>query len=172
MNRRRFLNGCSAFLTGLYALLLVVPGFAFLMDPLFRRKQARKTYRLAQLDDLQVGVPQKFVVTDQRVDAWTRYPEGPIGVVWLLRTGESEVTAYSATCPHLGCSVDFLDETQEFHCPCHQANYGMDGAVLSGPQQRGLDTLTVSLEKEQNQQWVSILFERFQLGSAEKVSLG
>ena len=170
MHRRRFFHYCSIVLSGLTALLVGLPGAAFLVDPLFRQRQKSKRHRLVKLDDLPTGKPRKLVIVDQRVDAWTRYPEGPIGAVWLVRRDDDSVDAYSTTCPHLGCTVNLADDT--FFCPCHEARFAMDGSTLDGPQLRGMDKLDAMVAKIDDDDWVQVDFQRFELGVAEKTPLG
>lgn len=52
----------------------------------------------------------------------------PIAVV---RTGGATATALSATCTHAGCIVDA--SSSALHCPCHNADFDLTGAVLRGP---------------------------------------
>jgi len=52
----------------------------------------------------------------------------PIAVV---RTGDATAVALSATCTHAGCVVDA--SAGGLHCPCHDADFDLTGAVLRGP---------------------------------------
>jgi Rieske Fe-S protein len=54
----------------------------------------------------------------------------PIAVV---RTGEATATALSATCTHAGCIVGYEARANVLHCPCHDADFDLTGAVLRGP---------------------------------------
>jgi len=171
MDRRRLFQGLSGLLCAGYVAFLAIPGVKFLRAPLRDTRRATKRRRLTKVSDLEVGVPRKVVVVDQRNDAWTRYPAGPIGAVWLLRRDETNVEAFSATCPHLGCAVQHTAD-DEFFCPCHEAKFGKDGSVIAGPSRRGLDTLDVALESVDDETWVAVTFEKFQPGTPEKVSRG
>lgn len=51
------------------------------------------------------------------------------------------VTALSARCSHLGCTVAFNDDEQSWDCPCHGSRFGLDGRVLTGPATRPLRPL-------------------------------
>ncbi len=51
----------------------------------------------------------------------------------LVRKRGGELIALSAVCTHLGCIVQWVNEKQEFLCPCHAGLYSAEGAVLSGP---------------------------------------
>jgi menaquinol-cytochrome c reductase iron-sulfur subunit len=172
LNRRRFIHWCSLSLSALAALFVAIPGVGFLIDPLLSDHKRKKRHRLLKLSDLKIGVPRRMAIIDQRVDAWTRYPEGPIGSVWLRRRDEKSVDAFSATCPHLGCPVNFVAADEQFHCPCHEASFAADGSIIAGPQQRGLDHLDVAIETVGKVEWVSVVFERFEPGISKQKSLG
>jgi len=52
-----------------------------------------------------------------------------------------DYAVFSPICPHLGCRVDWHADKDRFVCPCHDSQYGPEGAKLSGPAPRGLDPL-------------------------------
>ncbi len=70
--------------------------------------------------------------------------QGRPAVVLQPRAGE--FVALSAVCTHLGCIVKWIDEAQEFLCPCHAGRFATSGQVLSGPPPRALDTYPVTLD--------------------------
>jgi cytochrome b6-f complex iron-sulfur subunit/menaquinol-cytochrome c reductase iron-sulfur subunit len=96
-------------------------------------------------------------------DGWIRTPERRIGSVWLLRDDERSVRAYSAVCPHLGCSID--RENDRFVCKCHDSHFTEQGAVLDGPAPRGMDPI----ETRVIDGWVEVKYRKFKLGIAERV---
>jgi glycine/D-amino acid oxidase-like deaminating enzyme/nitrite reductase/ring-hydroxylating ferredoxin subunit len=54
--------------------------------------------------------------------------------VAVYRTGEGEVLAFSARCPHLGCAVRWSPQEKSWDCPCHGSRFdAQTGAVLNGP---------------------------------------
>jgi Rieske Fe-S protein len=53
--------------------------------------------------------------------------------IFLVKTGESEVAAFDATCTHLGCLVAWDSQAQVFKCPCHGGIYDRTGAVKEVP---------------------------------------
>ena len=149
-----------------------VPALGFLFSTLKRGRQTENTYRLARLNDLEPGVPQRFTINDQRVDAWTKYPSGPIGSVWISKSQEGDITAFSSTCPHLGCVVDYVAGDEEYFCPCHAATFQTDGSMVSGPQPRGMDELKTTIETIRGEQWVMVEYQKFETGISEKVPIG
>lgn len=64
--------------------------------------------------------------------------------VLLARPEEATVVAFSATCPHQGCTVEPAGD--EFDCPCHHSRFAAaSGDVLGGPAPRGLTRLTATV---------------------------
>ncbi len=117
------------------------------------------------------GNPHAFVVIADVVDAWTRAVNQRIGEVFLTRSekdGKPHVIAFTATCPHLGCPVEFDGPRDRYECPCHASAYAKDGKKLFGPSQRGLDRLDVEIKGDDGAQEVWVRFERFRAGIAER----
>lgn len=171
--RRNFM---VEFLAGaLGAVLGLVPfvtGLLVFFDPLKRKAVAGgKPIRITTLDALPPdGVPHRFPVIDVRQDAWNLYPPQPIGAVFLQRTSASATPkAFSAICPHLGCSVDFKTDRDQYQCPCHNSTWTVDAVRIkpeSCPAPRDLDELNVEI-RNNNEVWV--LYERFRSGIEKKI---
>lgn len=51
----------------------------------------------------------------------------------VVRTGATTAVALSATCTHAGCTLEYASDRSQMHCNCHDANFTLDGAVVSGP---------------------------------------
>jgi Rieske Fe-S protein len=121
------------------------------------------------------GTPHEFVVTSDVVDAWSRTRAQRIGSVFLVRTDEDskpQVTAFTSSCPHLGCAVEFDAGEDRFECPCHESGFGKDGQKLFGPSLRGLDPLEVKLVEKNDTQEIWVAFRRFRAGVAERIPVG
>ncbi|MGE5195343.1 MAG: ubiquinol-cytochrome c reductase iron-sulfur subunit [Deltaproteobacteria bacterium] len=176
--RRGFVKQALAVLTG--AIVTLVPaaaGLAVFLDPL-RKRQKRGSkgqddegfIRVATLDGLLIGgAPRKFSVIDDRSDAWNLFPQESIGLIFLLRTGEKDVRAYNASCPHAGCFVDFDGDRKLYQCPCHDSSFKVTGEIASekSPAARGLDELEVRI-KNDAEVWVK--FQNFIAGTAQKTA--
>jgi menaquinol-cytochrome c reductase iron-sulfur subunit len=157
-------------------LLVVVPfaaGFLVLIDPLRRKGASGQFLRVAPLDAVpDDGRPRQFpVVVERRDDAWNRYRDVPVGAVWLRRTaGGDTVEAFNVICPHLGCSIGYAADRNEFACPCHTSAFALDGQTLSGPSPRGMDTLECRIDEQNGRREVWVKFENFYTGRADKVA--
>ena len=75
------------------------------------------------------GIPRKFAVIADRVDAWNKFPQVPIGAVYLRRTGDQTVEALNVVCPHAGGFVDYIAEKNCFICPLHDSKFSLDGKI-------------------------------------------
>lgn len=60
------------------------------------------------------------------------------GRFYISRT-ENGVIALWQKCTHLGCSVPWVEEEGQFHCPCHGSLFNEVGDVIGGPAPRALD---------------------------------
>ena len=103
-----------------------------------------------------IGTPDKFTeggtfIEDKRL---------------FVFKNQSTFHVISAQCTHLGCTVRMqklakpekvnaggreLEETHEFHCPCHGSKYYGDGTNYAGPAPRPLDHFHVEVSPEDGQ---------------------
>lgn len=140
-----------------------------LTDPLRRRAGGAIQVKVTTLDALPAdGVPRRFPVIAARTDAWNRYGAVPVGAVYLRRTPDDKVAALNVVCPHAGCFVDYVAKSGNFHCPCHQSSFAVDGKIADtrSPSPRGMDGLPVEV-KADGSVWVA--FQNFQAGRPDKV---
>jgi Rieske Fe-S protein len=66
----------------------------------------------------------------------------------VVRSPDGELSAFSAVCTHLECTVQFKADTSQIWCACHNGLYDLAGNVISGPPPRGLERFTVNLRGE------------------------
>lgn len=141
--RRRALivliNAAMAAIGGALAALLG----AFALRPAAAESRDR-WIRAVAMADLPPGVPVAKVLSVSRTDGW--YRERARQTVFLVRAGDRDVTAFSATCTHLGCQVRWDAEAKKFICPCHGGVYDANGQVLEGPPPRPLDRIETRLD--------------------------
>jgi Rieske Fe-S protein len=95
---------------------------------------------------------QRFTLSyKRRVGAFQETVER---VVFLRRSG-NDVTALSAECTHLGCSVRFVAESDDgparLACPCHAGTFSLEGKVLSGPPSGPLERFAVRIPDDASQ---------------------
>jgi menaquinol-cytochrome c reductase iron-sulfur subunit len=171
--RRGFLAFATFAVGTLMGLVLAVPGLAYLASPLRRRSRDGGFVTLTSLSQLDVGVPRSFTILADRQDAWVKYPQEPVGSVWLIRQpagSPQAVLALSAECPHLGCAVNLDASGKGFLCPCHTSAFNLEGDPRNQVPPRPMDRLEVQLSPGSDPE-VRVKFQRFRTQAKEKVPL-
>jgi Rieske Fe-S protein len=74
----------------------------------------------------------------------------PIGgkPVLLLKNAAGELSALTATCTHLDCTVQYRADRSDIWCACHNGTYDLKGRNVSGPPPRPLTPLEVYVRGE------------------------
>jgi Rieske Fe-S protein len=72
------------------------------------------------------------------------YP-GPDDPAILVRPAEDVILGFSQKCTHLGCVVFWVADDEEFHCPCHEGVFDLEGVPISGPPDRPLARIEVEV---------------------------
>jgi cytochrome b6-f complex iron-sulfur subunit len=67
----------------------------------------------------------------------------------LIMNSDGTYRALSATCTHLGCTVQYRSDLREIWCPCHNGLYDLSGRNISGPPPRPLDVFDVHLRGDE-----------------------
>ena len=78
------------------------------------------------------------------------YPPGSRTVITqtpaiVLHTASGFI-AYSLVCPHLGCTIQPVNDG--FGCPCHGSQFAEDGALRKGPAVRPMRRLRIDLSPD------------------------
>lgn len=79
------------------------------------------------------------------------FPPGSITLVkegrfYLSRLDDGSFIALWQRCTHLGCSIPWVEDEDQFHCPCHGSLYDKVGVVQGGPAPRPMDYFPVIIE--------------------------
>ncbi|MCH8922454.1 MAG: Rieske 2Fe-2S domain-containing protein [Planctomycetes bacterium] len=175
--RRNFLVQASAIVIG--GIVGFVPpliGLWNFLNPLLRSKPDDKVdeaVRIATLDDIsEIGKVYRFQLSGTRIDAWSKY-SGRIGAGYVCRESEDpnvKPKVFTAVCPHLGCSVDYKEDREQFVCPCHNGTFAKDGSLVdpeTATPPRGLDELEDVEIRNDNELWV--VYKRFRSGIEAKI---
>lgn len=62
----------------------------------------------------------------------------------LVRTASGELKAFSATCTHLDCIVQYRPDMKQIWCACHNGQYNLSGQNVGGPPPRPLEEFVVN----------------------------
>jgi len=57
---------------------------------------------------------------------------------FILFDRDGACWALARKCTHLGCKVNYHDESNNLECPCHQSRFSPEGKVINGPAKNDL----------------------------------
>jgi Rieske Fe-S protein len=165
--RRDFLKICSVVLSSLIGVVYAVPLIRTFISPALRQTVSGSTglIELGSISGCQVNVPMNMKIVDAKTDAWTKFPPMEIGAVWIIMNEDKKFTAFTSICPHLGCGINWDEDSGEFICPCHDSFFDIKGRVLSGPSPRGMDTLETEIKDGK----IFVKYQKMRLGISEKM---
>ena len=145
LSRRSFLAVLLGFGSAVMGAALAVPLIRFALHPLVATTTKIGWSDVGKLDEFaSLAAPTKKVINVEQRDAWRKIvSEKP---VYVMPPKDGIVRVLSPICPHLGCSIPWNEEKQEFICPCHAAVFDKNGARISGPSPRSMDDLETRVE--------------------------
>jgi menaquinol-cytochrome c reductase iron-sulfur subunit len=139
-SRRSFLGGLLGLGSFFVGALLSVPLIRFALFPLLRRTTELKESPVGALTDFSsLTEPLMRTIQIEQVDGWRKAVSEK--AVYVTRDSQGQLRVLTSICPHLGCTVPWNKEKNQFACPCHGATFAPDGTRVSGPSLRGMDTL-------------------------------
>jgi len=137
ISRRDFIKITTAAVGSVIGAAIGLPAINFLIDPALKADKTDAWIPLGKLEKIEIGKPTLLTFTRSKANGWEKTVNS-YGV-FILRKSETQTLVLSNKCTHLGCHVNWDAETQEYICPCHDAQFGINGEVLGGPPPRPLD---------------------------------
>jgi Rieske Fe-S protein len=147
INRRQFMSWVTGVISAIIGLGLGIPAIAYIVGPSLKKEDTQNWISLGSTSKVELGVPTLFKTKIQRQAGWI-VNEEEISVFVLTENGR-EFVAMSNICTHLGCRVRWIDDREEFFCPCHNGVFDKDGGIVSGPVPRPLDQFETRIENAQ-----------------------
>lgn len=145
-DRRRFLNWFLGTSLGALCASVAYPVVRFVSPPEVPESTTN------QLDAGPVDDPELLV----RGFKILRFGNEP---VILIRAGEGDYRAFSATCTHLDCIVTFRKAEHRIWCNCHNGQYDLNGRNVAGPPPRPLAPFAVHVVERESQS-ATLIVER------------
>ena len=144
-NRRSFLGALLAVGAAFVGALLSVPLVRFALFPLIRQTTDTRKSPVGSLSEFaSLTEPAMRTIQIEQIDGWRKTVSEK--AVYITKDQRDQLCVLSSICPHLGCTVPWNKEKKQFICPCHGGTFSTDGSRVSGPSQRGMDTLETSVE--------------------------
>lgn len=130
-SRRDFLKYLLGLGAAGFGIMTVYPVFSFLKPP----KQ-----REIEVSSVSAGPADGFNTGDSKIIRFGKEP------VIIIKDEENNFKAFSATCTHLDCTVQYKKEEKIIWCACHNGKYDLQGRNIAGPPPRPLDKYIVTLK--------------------------
>lgn len=132
--RRDFLNVLLS--GGLIAWIAAVsyPIFRYLKPP--------------KIDVIKVNSVKIGKVSDMQKDSGKIIKFGNEPVI-VLRLANGNYRAFSATCTHLSCIVQYRKDYGQIYCACHNGRYDLHGRNISGPPPAPLAKYDIAIKNDE-----------------------
>ena len=146
ISRRSFLGVLLGFGTVVVGAALSVPLIRFALHPLLTKTTEIGWSAIGKIEEFaSLTAPMKRLITVEQRDGWRKIVSEK--AIYILPTKDGLVRVLSPICPHLGCSIPWIEAKQQFICPCHTAIFTLDGTRVSGPAPRPMDDLESKVEE-------------------------
>jgi len=142
ISRRDFMKVTTGAIGGIITAAIGVPVIGYMIDPALQAGGKEAWIPVGKLDKIPVGTPTPFSFTRTKVNGWERTGTSYGGFVIRKSEDPKDIAILSSHCTHLGCSVNWKEDAQEFVCPCHDAKFSKEGKVLDGPPPKPLNQYT------------------------------
>jgi menaquinol-cytochrome c reductase iron-sulfur subunit len=122
----------------------------------------KKWIELGNLSEFPEGTPTQKKISIDTIDGWVKSSSDE--AIWVVRQGDKVLT-FTATCPHLGCKVNWVPDQSQYFCPCHNSYFEKTGNKKPGSAAaRGLD----ALENQITNGKIEVIFKRYKGVSDKK----
>jgi Rieske Fe-S protein len=154
--RRSFFKWLTYGLGALAAALLGIPLFGYLFGV---RKAPVDWQPLGPLTDFAEGQTRRVTFDNPIRQPW----DGMVARtdVYVRNQGRNEFLVLAVNCAHLGCPVEWFQESGLFMCPCHGGVYYANGERASGPPPRGLFRCVYQVKEIDDVPWLLIQAPHF-----------
>lgn len=120
VGRRRFLNWFLGTAAGAFLVSILYPVARYVSPPRIPESTT------AEVEAGPVNDPEL-------IDKGFKIVRFGADPVILVRVSDTDFRAFSATCTHLDCIVEYRKEKQLMWCNCHNGQYDLAGKNVAGP---------------------------------------
>jgi Rieske Fe-S protein len=143
ISRRKFLTAGIGVISGTIIVGLGGAAIVSIGAPAVTNKQEGKWVDAGNVAELPAG---QFNQVNLAYDAKDGWMDGKFKMLAYVKVEGENVSAFSATCSHLGCNVNYDETTGGFKCPCHTGMYDKNGKNVGGPPPKPLKKLEAKIE--------------------------
>ncbi len=147
LSRNDFVKASVGALGAIIGAVIGVPAIGYIISPATKAQESEAWVPAGAPENYEIGVPTLFNFTRSKINGWEKTVNS-YGVYILRKSpAEGDFLALSNVCTHLGCRVTWNEENQDYPCPCHEAQFDINGDVISGPPPRPMDKYETKVEE-------------------------
>jgi Rieske Fe-S protein len=133
--RRNFLNWFLGTTAGAFFIAVIYPLSKYLIPPEAEESTAHTVTLSIKPQEMKQNSGQIF-----------RFGSQP---AILIDTPAGDLRAFSATCTHLGCIVQYRSDIGHIWCACHNGHFDLNGKNIEGPPPKPLEEYVVNVRSDQ-----------------------
>ena len=133
--RRDFLNWFVGTTAGAFIISVLYPLSRYLIPPKSEESAARTVTLSIKPQEVKPNSGQIF-----------RFGSQP---AILIDTPDGQLKAFTATCTHLGCIVQYRPDLAQIWCACHNGHFNLNGKNVEGPPPKPLEEYAVNVRGDQ-----------------------
>jgi Rieske Fe-S protein len=133
--RRNFLNWFLTTTAGAFLVSVTYPLSRYLIPPKVEESTAHMVTLALKPQEVKVNSGQIFRFGSQ--------------AAILIKTEGGELRAFSASCTHLACIVQFRSDISHIWCACHNGHFDLNGKNVEGPPPKPLEEYVVNVRGDQ-----------------------
>lgn len=133
--RRDFLNWFVGTTAGAFIISVLYPLSRYLIPPKSEESTARTVTLSIKPQEVKPNSGQIF-----------RFGSQP---AILIDTPDGQLKAFTATCTHLGCIVQYRSDLNQIWCACHNGHFNLNGKNVEGPPPKPLEEYAVNVRGDQ-----------------------
>jgi Rieske Fe-S protein len=126
INRSDFMKATIAGISGLIGIAYGLPAIAYVVGPA-TKQESGDWIQLGTVNKVEMNTPTLFKTVVETQTGWIK-TESEVSAFVLTKNGQDFIVM-SNVCTHLGCRVRWIDDQDEFFCPCHNAPFSREGQV-------------------------------------------
>lgn len=147
ISRKDFLGTAIFAIGGIIGLSIGLPAIAYILGPALRKQEEQNWIPLGAATKVEIGNPTLFKARVEQKAGWITNEEEL--TFYVLTDNGRDFVAMSNVCTHLGCRVRWVEDQNQFFCPCHNAVFDKQGQVVAGPPPKPLNRYEVKVEDDQ-----------------------
>ena len=116
VNRKDFLSLAILAIGGVISFAIGIPAVAYILGPALKKADEQNWIPLGAASKVELGVPTLFKAKIEQKAGWITNEQEL--TFYVLTDNGRDFVAMSNVCTHLGCRVRWVEDQDQFFCPC------------------------------------------------------